>query len=87
MVCFIVSYYINDNIVNFQLFSDKTFFMNRVSLLTGSRMHNPPLYQSNSWYCIITDVESGQIEDEDSDEDDDIQITIGDIKTGGVNLQ
>ena len=26
MVCFIVSYYIDDNIVNFQLFSDKTFF-------------------------------------------------------------
>ena len=50
-------------------------------------MHNQPLYQSNSWYCIIADVESGQIEDEDSDEDDDIQITIGDIKTGGVNLQ
>ena len=52
-----------------------------------TRVHNMPLYQSNSWYCIITDVESGQIEDEDSDEDDDIQITIGDIKTGGVNLQ
>ena len=61
--------------------------MNWVCLLTGSRMHNQPLYQNNSWYCIIADVESGQIEDEDSDEDDDIQITIGDIKTGGVNLQ
>ena len=47
------------------------------------------MQQNNSWCCIITDVESGQIEDdEDSDDDDDdIQIIIGDIKTGGVNLQ
>lgn len=32
------------------------------------------------------DMESGQIEDEDSDDEDDIQITIGDIKTG-ANIQ